>query len=84
MRDWLKEARQVQRLTQKQMADALGISEPYYSLIESGDRQKKMDVSMLINIGNVLGLSIEDIIRKEEISCQPQRTTASAATGANT
>lgn len=65
MRDWLKEARQAQRLTQKQMADAIGISEAYYSLIETGDRQKKMDVSLAISIGNILGLSIEDIIRKE-------------------
>lgn len=84
MRDWLKEARQAQRLTQKQMADAIGISEAYYSLIETGDRQKKMDVSLAISIGNILGLSIEDIIRKEATTCQPQRTTASAATGAST
>lgn len=67
MRDWLKEERIKQRLTQKQMADALRISEPYYSFIESGDRQKKMDVSLAMNIGNILGLSIEEIIAKEEM-----------------
>lgn len=65
MRDWLKDARLTQRLTQKQMADALGITESYYSLIEGGDRQKKMDVSLAIKIGNTLGISIEEIIAKE-------------------
>ena len=65
MRDWLKEARLKQRLTQKQMADALGITEAYYYLIESGRRQKNMDVSLAIKIGNTLGISIEEIITKE-------------------
>ena len=66
MRDWLKDARLKQRLTQKQMADALGITEAYYSRIECGDRQKKMDVSLAMNIGNILGMSIGEIIAKEE------------------
>lgn len=66
MRDWLKEARLKQRLTQKQMADALGITEAYYSRIESGDRQKKMDVSLAISIGNILGMSVQEVIDAEE------------------
>ncbi len=66
MRDWLKNARQTQRLTQKQMADALEISEAYYSDIENGNRQKKMDMSLLVKIGTILGLSIEEMLEKED------------------
>ncbi len=66
MRNWLKEARTKQRLTQKQMADALGITEAYYSRIECGDRQKNMDVSLAIGIGNILGMSVQEVIDAEE------------------
>lgn len=66
MRNWLKEARAKQRLTQKQMADALGITEAYYSRIECGDRQKNMDVSLAIGIGNILGMSVQEVIDAEE------------------
>ena len=65
MRDWLKEARTQQRLTMKQMADAIGVTESYYSMIESGNRQKKMDVSLAIKLGNVLGLSLQEIVDAE-------------------
>ena len=51
---------------QKQMADALGITEAYYSRIECGDRQKNMDVSLAIGIGNILGMSVQEVIDAEE------------------
>ena len=65
MRDWLRAARAAQRLTQKQVADALGVTEAYYSMIEGGNRQKNMDVSLAIKLGNVLGMSLEEIAAKE-------------------
>lgn len=68
MREWLREARLQQRLTQKQMADAIGVTEGYYSFIESGDRQKKMDVTLAVKIGNVLGLSLEEIVKAEGVN----------------
>lgn len=65
MRDWLKEKRTEKGMTMAEMAKRLDLSESYYSKIESGDRQKKMDVSLAIKIGNTLGISIEEIIAKE-------------------
>jgi len=65
MREWLKEARTAQRLTQKQMADAIGVTEAYYSMIESGERQKKMDLSVAIRIANTLGLSLDEVVAAE-------------------
>lgn len=66
MRDWLKEARLKKPLTQKQMASELGISEAYYSLIENGERQQNMDISLAIKIGNILGMNLQEIASAEE------------------
>ena len=65
MRDWLKEARTQQRLTMKQMADAIGVTESYYSMIESGNRQKSMNISLAFRLGNVLGMSLQEIMEAE-------------------
>lgn len=66
MREWLKEARLARKLTQKQMADAVGVTEAYYSLIESGDRQKKIDLTLALRLGTALGLSIDEVAKFEE------------------
>lgn len=66
MREWLKNARLAQRLTQKQMADAIGVTEAYYCRIEGGDRQKKLDLTLALRLGNVLGLSIDEVAKFEE------------------
>ena len=68
MREWLKEARLAQKLTQKQVADAIGVTEAYYSMIESGDRQKKMDLSLAIRIANTLGISLDEVVVAEGTS----------------
>ena len=65
MRQWLKDARTKQRLTMKQVADALGISESYYCYIENGERQHKMDIVTAKHLANVLGMELADIIAEE-------------------
>lgn len=84
MRDWLKKERTDRGLTMAEMAKKLDLTESYYSRIEGGERQKKMDLLLVRKLASALDIPIEDIIRKEATTCQPQRTTASAATGANT
>ena len=39
MRDWLKNLRIEKKLTMKELASKLGISESYYCAIENGERQ---------------------------------------------
>ena len=65
MRDWLKEERTKQRLTQKQVADAIGVTESFYSLIEADKRQKKMDIDLAVRLANVLGMEVNEIVRRE-------------------
>lgn len=65
MREWLKEKRQEQGLTGREMAERLGITEPYYWLIESGQRKQKMDVGLVVELARILHMSIDNIIGYE-------------------
>ena len=65
MRKWLKEARTKKDLTMKQIAVELGITESYYSLIENGDRQKMMDISLAKKLSEILDIPVEKIIAME-------------------
>lgn len=66
LRDWLVSARKNVNLTQSQMANRLGITEGYYSYIESGERQKKMDITFAVKLSDVLGIPIQSIIDLEK------------------
>ena len=65
MRDWLKEKRIGKNLTQDQMSEQLGISLSYYNLIENGERQKKMDLSIANQLSVILGMTLKEIIELE-------------------
>ena len=65
MREWLQAARREKHMTKRQMAKLLGISEAYYGFIEKGTRQKKMDITLVAKLADILGLSIIDIINHE-------------------
>lgn len=66
LREWLKKSRKEKGITMLDMAEKLGISESYYCLIENGERQKRMDISLLIKLSEALDLSITEIVHKEE------------------
>lgn len=65
MRTWLKEKRTGKGLTMAKMAEELSLTESYYSRIESGDRQKKMDILLVGRIASVLDMPVADIIELE-------------------
>ena len=66
MRDWLKEKRCERGYTMAQMAEKLGITESYYSLIEAGNRQKKMDMILAGKLSDVLGITMQQIVEMEK------------------
>ena len=47
------------------MAKALDISESYYNLIESGERQSKMTIEFAQKLAHVLDVPIEYILEHE-------------------
>lgn len=62
MREWLKKLRTDNGLTMREMGEKLGISESYYCTIESGDRQKRMNLKLASGIANVFGISVDQVV----------------------
>ena len=46
VREYLIEAREKAGLTQQDVANRIGISRQYYQMVETGERQKRMDLSL--------------------------------------
>lgn len=68
MRSWMEKARKDCGLTMKAAANKLGISESYYSMIERGERQQKLDIALAVKMSGVFGISVEHIVNQEENS----------------
>ena len=48
------------------MSERLCISESYYCAIESGDRQKKMDMTVASSLAMIFGIPIAKIVELEQ------------------
>lgn len=70
MRDWLRTLRIEKRMTMKDLAKKLGISESYYCSIENGDRQKKMDIVLASGLSTILEVPLAVIVSYEEQLCE--------------
>ncbi len=68
MREWLKEKRLERGLTMAQLAEKIGITESYYSYIEAGERQKKMDITLAIKLSTALDMPFLDVLEREGVS----------------
>lgn len=66
VRDWLLKARTDRGLTQQQVANKIDVSESYYSFIESGERQKKMDIALAAKLSIVFDIPIDAIVELEK------------------
>jgi transcriptional regulator with XRE-family HTH domain len=66
MREWLKELRERGNLTQTEIANSLELSQNYYSNIENGERQKDLDLSLVIKLAKIFNVSVDYIIAEEE------------------
>ena len=65
MRNYLVALRKEKGLTQKQLAQKLDISESYYNQIENGERQKRMDITILYRLSSALDVSVPTLISYE-------------------
>ena len=66
MREWLRQLRRKNSLTQAALSERLEISQNYYSSIENGERQKDLDLSLVITLAKIFGVSVDYIISEEE------------------
>lgn len=62
----MREKRLEANLTMAQMAEKLDITESYYSLIEAGQRQKDMDISLAVNLAKIFSIPTIQIVEYEK------------------
>jgi transcriptional regulator with XRE-family HTH domain len=64
MRDWLKNIRKAQGLTQIETAKKCKISQGYYSMIENEERGQAIPLNTAQRIADVLNFSVEKFSQK--------------------
>lgn len=65
MREWLKQKRTEQNLTMAEMAEKIGITESYYSMIEADKRQRSMNFALVSKLSAIFGMSLEQVAELE-------------------
>lgn len=67
LRDYLINLRSTHKLSQQDVADMVGISRQYYNAIENGNRQKKMDITLLTKLSEAFDVTLTQIFEKEQL-----------------
>ena len=73
VRAYLIEAREKAGLTQQDVANRIGISRQYYQMVETGERQKRMDLSLAGGLSVVLNIPIAEIVQRECAAQESER-----------
>lgn len=73
VREYLIEAREKAGLTQQDVANRIGISRQYYQMVETGERQKRMDLSIAGSLSVVLNIPIAEIVQRESAAQESER-----------
>lgn len=60
--EFIKEGRERRNLSQTEVAEQVGIRQPYYSQIERGDRNA--DLTLAMTICKILDLDMSDFIKR--------------------
>lgn len=83
-REYLKKLRADAGLTTQEVADAFGITKQYYSLIETGASQKRMDITLVRRIATLFGVTLEFVAEQERLLTEEAEAeeAAAAQTGA--
>ena len=73
VREYLIEAREKAGLTQQDVANRIGISRQYYQMVETGERQKRMDLSLAGGLSVVLNIPIAEIVQRGSAAQESER-----------
>ena len=65
MRTYLKELRKKAGFTQNDVAERIGIGASTYTMIELGERQKDMNLSLVEKLADIFGVSVGEIAEQE-------------------
>lgn len=67
MRKWLQKARVNAGMSQQETACKLGLTRQYYAMIESGQRQKSLDILLAKKISALFDISLDQIAEDDAI-----------------
>lgn len=75
-REYLRKLRENSNMSMQDVADKIGITRQYYQLIEASERQKKMDITLVIALSNLFGITAEQMIKheSENITLESEKT----------
>lgn len=65
MRKWLKDLREQNNLSQKDISEKISIKPNYYSMIENGERQKQLSMELAKKIADVFDVTLDYISKCE-------------------
>lgn len=65
-RIYLTNTREEKKMSKLTVANMMGISRNYYHYIETGERQKNLDLSLILKLSKVFDVSVDFIIAEEE------------------
>lgn len=65
-RQYLIALREKAKESQQEVADAIGISRQYYSFIEAGQRQKRMDLTLATRLARHFSVDVSVIVAHED------------------
>lgn len=65
MRGYLKALRDERGMSQQDIANKVNITRQYYSLIEGGERQQRMDVTLATKLADAFNISPQRIYDEE-------------------
>lgn len=66
MRQYLIDLRENKGLSQQDVSKNLKISSQYYSMIERGERQQKMEITLAVHLSNLFEVPIQNFIDMEQ------------------
>lgn len=65
-REYLKQLRTEKGMTLQEVALTFGISRQYYHMIENGECQKRMDLTLVQKIADLFGVTLEWVAEQEQ------------------
>lgn len=65
MREFLRDLRKERKLSQDEIAKRMGLTQSFYSMIETGERVERMSLETAMKLANELGIDSGDFIERE-------------------
>ena len=65
MREFLRDLRKERKLSQDEISKRMGLTQSFYSMIETGERVERMNLDMAVKLANTLGIDSGEFIKHE-------------------